>query len=420
MAVLFRREAPLPSLPTRTGSTTASTPRTPAAAPTGRVVSIEQIIQQRLVTAEFQPIVRLSTNEVVAYEALARGPADSQYGSPGMMFAAASGLGMVGDLDVVAHSAAYWAALNGSKVLSLPLFVNADPAGLLAPVPEDLQEVVRSALTTLHVFMEVSERSVVADPVGSLVAMEYARRAGWRLSLDNVGASPAGLSLLPYLQPDVIKMDMSLVTRDADIESVRIMSGLAAHVEATGAVLAAQGIETDGHRNGAIGMGALLGQGYSFGRPLTLPVDGAQTGEPYRPGRTFEEPDTSYSPFPSLKRTGRQPTPAPAATVRALGLHLDSVVAAGGEPVVVTMCDGLGLSGSVYGELRNLVRRASMTVMLTQGPATRVVPGLETAELAADDPLQGELVLAITGPHLAAMLTVRRSEAPDSGGDWET
>src|SRR5439155_2026336 len=161
------------------------------------------------------------------------------------------------------------AALNGQRVLSLPLFVNANPAGLMTPVPEDLQETVSAALERLNVFTEVSVRSLVADPIGSLVAVEYARRGGWRMALDNVGFSAAGLPLIPFARPDVIKMDMSLVAREADADAIRVVHALAAHVELTGAVLAAQGIETDKQRDEAGGMGAATGQAYFFGRPLT-------------------------------------------------------------------------------------------------------------------------------------------------------
>lgn len=414
MAVLFRRDTPpRQKLDLTVGAAVAG--RAQSGSPV-RALSIEQIIQQRLVTAEFQPMVRLSTREVIGYEALARGPADSQFPTPGSMFQAAGGFGMVGELDVVAHAAAYWAALNGQRVLSLPLFVNANPAGLMTPVPEDLQETVSAALERLHVFMEVSERSLVADPIGSLVAIEYARRGGWRMALDNVGSSAAGLPLIPFAQPDVIKMDMSLVAREADADAIRVVHALAAHVELTGAVLAAQGIETDKQRDEAIGMGAALGQGYSFGRPLTLPV-AADSQEPLDIPQLYEKPDATMSPFETLKRSGRTPTRSAGSTLRALGLHLDSVVAAEGDPVVVVMCDGLGISGSAYGELRSLVRRSSLAVMLTHGPAARAVPKLHTLALADDDPLQGEMIMAVVGANSAALLTFRRPEGETEG--WE-
>src|SRR5205814_4049413 len=160
------------------------------------------------------------------------------------------------------------------------------------------------------------------------------------------------------------------------------------HVEVSGGGLAAQGVGTDGQRGEAVGMGAVLGQGYSFGRPLTLPVAG-DASEPFDVPQTYEQPHVTTSPFETLKQSGRVPTQAQDSTVDALGTYLDSVVAAGVEPVAVVMCDGLGISGSAYGELRNLVRRSSLAVMLTHGEPARAIPKLHTHRLADNDPLQG-------------------------------
>ena len=87
MAVLFRRDTPpRQKLDLTVGAAVAGRPQSGSPV---RTLSIEQIIQQRLVTAEFQPMVRLSTLEVIGYEALARGPADSQFPTPSSMFQAA-------------------------------------------------------------------------------------------------------------------------------------------------------------------------------------------------------------------------------------------------------------------------------------------------------------------------------------------
>nr|MDQ3342471.1 EAL domain-containing protein [Actinomycetota bacterium] len=39
------------------------------------------------------------------------------------------------------------------------------------------------------------------------------REAGWGIALDDVGAEPASLALLPFVQPDVVKLDLRLVQR---------------------------------------------------------------------------------------------------------------------------------------------------------------------------------------------------------------
>src|SRR5438270_11193423 len=159
MTVLFKKEA-LEETPPARDPQTPSRPegaRTPGLSQPN-AISIAQVVRQRLVTAEFQPIVRLDTAETVAYEAYARGPADSAFATPGAMFAAAAAAGLQGELDQVAHAAAYRSALNAKLHPSLSLFVNADPAGLTEPPLPDVVAVEAAARARLRILMEVSER----------------------------------------------------------------------------------------------------------------------------------------------------------------------------------------------------------------------------------------------------------------------
>ena len=69
MATLFSRDKEkLPSAdPFAAPAATPARGSTPAAAPTGPEPTIRDVVTRRLVTAEFQPIVRLDTTEPVAF-----------------------------------------------------------------------------------------------------------------------------------------------------------------------------------------------------------------------------------------------------------------------------------------------------------------------------------------------------------------
>src|SRR5439155_208395 len=75
-------------------------------------LSIEQVVRGRMVHALFQPIVHLDSGDVVGYEALARGPAGTPFERPGPMFGAAEAAGLSWELDLVAHAAAFRAAVE--------------------------------------------------------------------------------------------------------------------------------------------------------------------------------------------------------------------------------------------------------------------------------------------------------------------
>ena len=92
-------------------------------------------------------------------------------------------------------------------------------------------------------------------------------------SLDDVGIDERSLALMPFLAPDVIKLDMSLIQeRRPTPASARVLNSVAAEAERTGAVLLAEGIDTEAHLARARAVGATLGQGWYFGRPGALPA----------------------------------------------------------------------------------------------------------------------------------------------------
>ena len=87
------------------------------------------------------------------------------------------------------------------------------------------------AATDLSIIMEITERELTADPAGLLRSAAWVRARGWRVALDDVGADPASLALLPLLHPDVIKLDLRLVQANTSIEVADIITAVNAHAE---------------------------------------------------------------------------------------------------------------------------------------------------------------------------------------------
>ncbi|HEV2896177.1 MAG TPA: EAL domain-containing protein, partial [Actinomycetota bacterium] len=90
----------------------------------------------------------------------------------------------------------------------------------------------------------MTERAVARDPGGLLGAVARARAVGWGVALDDVGAEPASLAVMPFVRPDVIKLDLRLVQGRTTAEVARIVNAVRAQAELTGARILAEGIET--------------------------------------------------------------------------------------------------------------------------------------------------------------------------------
>lgn len=121
--------------------------------------------------------------------------------------------------------------------------------------------------------VEVTERAVAGDPARLLATVAQARRAGWGVALDDVGAAPASLAVLPFVRPDLIKLDMRLLQGRTTAEAAHIVNTVRAQAERTDALVIAEGIETIKHAREAAAAGATIGQGFLFGHPAPLPSE---------------------------------------------------------------------------------------------------------------------------------------------------
>ena len=255
----------------RAASERAQTPAPVEQKPFSRAKQLDRILEKRAITPVFQPLVDIHSHQVIAYEALSRGPAGSPLQRPDLLFEAARDLGRVNELDWVCRAAALEAALEAKLGQGLTLFMNVEPDVLGSPVPDDLKFVQRMAERGLRVILEVTERALTVRPAELLRALEWARERWWGVALDDVGANPDSLALMPFVKPDVIKLDFRFLHEQPSAELDRIMEVVHAERDRTGAVILAEGIETEENLAEAIRLGATMGQGWYFGRPGPLP-----------------------------------------------------------------------------------------------------------------------------------------------------
>ncbi|MGJ0119865.1 EAL domain-containing protein [Williamsia sp. MIQD14] len=239
-------------------------PSTDASEPSPMAVDLDTV---------FQPVVEVGTRTVVGFEALTRAPSGIWTSAAGL-FHAAERQNLVVEFDWRCRVTSLRAALAAAFPTDMMLFLNAEPTGLDAAPPADALPLLGAA-RGLSITVEITERHLMRDPAGLLRAVEHARRLGWRIALDDVGADSSSLALLELLRPDVIKLDMSLVQdRMPAAAAAAIRSAVTTEADRTGAVIVAEGIENERHERHAIELGAHHGQGYLYGHPTRLPTFG--------------------------------------------------------------------------------------------------------------------------------------------------
>ncbi len=212
----------------------------------------------------FQPICDLATNSVSGFEALCRFEADPVR-SPDLWFdeAANIGLGVELELCVLEATMGVLPIIPEHMYLS----VNAGPDLVATGRLKDLF----SAHAPERVVLEVTEHSAVRDPAALARALADLRSLGVRIAVDDAGAGYSGLQQIARLQPEMIKLDRSLVSGIDGDQALRALCAALMHYTAeTGALLVAEGIETQAEADTLRKLGVHRGQGWLLGKPLPL------------------------------------------------------------------------------------------------------------------------------------------------------
>lgn len=371
---------------------------------------IPRVLRERAVFPLYQPIVDLATGSVVGVEALARGPADSPVESPDALYAAATRAGLMPLLDQLCFTRAIEVAREAMDLAPPLLFINAEPAALNHPITPDLISAVRSE-RPFRVVLEYTERAVAVHPAALLEIASIAHKDGNALAMDDVGADPLSVAFLPVVEPEAVKLDMHLLRNPhapSTIETAAIASGYA---ERTGAVVVAEGIETEDDLATAHSLGAQWGQGWLFGRPRPLT---AIAGRPIHQHARLRPPRPdlhlpSGTPF-SLAAGRHHIRAGDQRMVDGLTDYLVSVAMSTGSHALVLA----GYSDPTVGRTW-LPRLASLTdtaaLVGIVGPALVDVDPSQVRVVAepAVSPAGTEGALAVIGPHAAVALCVRPS-----------
>lgn len=126
----------------------------------------------------------------------------------------------------------------------------------------------RTNLPPERICFEVVESESVTDHAHLREILAFYREAGFRVALDDVGSGYSGLSLLADLEPDLVKIDRSLVQRVLDSSAhADICRSIAELGRRQGKQVLAEGIETAEQCAHMLDMGVDLFQGFHLGRP---------------------------------------------------------------------------------------------------------------------------------------------------------
>ena len=241
---------------------------------TGRVSlasSMRQALDGHQFDLDYQPIVHIHTNEVVAIEALVRWN-HPELGRllPDDFIRVAEHTGLITPLTsfAVERALADWV----SVALTPPPFriaVNLSPRSLNDPAfPDRVQRMLSArGASPEWLALEITENLIMSDPERSNRCLNELHDMGVRLIVDDFGTGYSSLSYLRKLPVDQLKIDRSFVIGLAageDDALVRSIIDLAHNLRLS---VIAEGVETAEVRDLLLEFGCDAAQGHYISRP---------------------------------------------------------------------------------------------------------------------------------------------------------
>jgi diguanylate cyclase (GGDEF)-like protein len=240
----------------------------------------DSALQRQEFRVVYQPVVSLTSRQVVGFEALVR------WEHPG--------LGTISPLDFIplAEKSGFILPL-GQAILRqacaqlaawqrLPaaadvwMSVNLSRLQLIPTLVEEIgAAIVEHGIAPKGLVVELTEGTAIENPQAVRSLLMRLRALGIRISIDDFGTGHSSLASLRHFPLDHLKVDRSFVRGIEDSHDMAaILGSVTAMARQLGLHVVAEGIENDAQLAAVCAQGCDFGQGYLFARPLAA-VDAA-------------------------------------------------------------------------------------------------------------------------------------------------
>lgn len=235
---------------------------------------IEELISRDRLTIHFQPIFSSKDGSVFGYEALTRikeaekfTPLDIRH-----LFNKAAEYSLISQLDVRCRET----TLKNAAQLSMMsagslLFINICPEALLQEF-EDVCKidliVEELGLQRNRIVLEVNEENAISNFTFFQKSINYYKKNGYKLAIDNFGAGYGGLKMLSVIEPDFVKIDRHFISNiDKAIVKFNLVDAVTTACHRMGIKVVAGGVETREELEVLMNLDCELLQGFLLGMP---------------------------------------------------------------------------------------------------------------------------------------------------------
>jgi EAL domain-containing protein (putative c-di-GMP-specific phosphodiesterase class I)/GGDEF domain-containing protein len=231
-----------------------------------KVSDLKATIRDGAVFIEYHPIIVTATEEIYGFEALARG-VRRELRSPEVLFEVAEEANMVWELSRLLRKRAVSGIINELKDGQY-LFLNIDPHDFDDPTFRSMDPADLGISDPSRIVLEITERTAIKDYPRFKEYLKAFRERGFRFAVDDAGSGYAGLGSIANLEPDYIKLDISLIANiDTNFLKQNLVETMVSFANTQGTQVIAEGVERREEFETVKQLGVHFTQGFLFHRP---------------------------------------------------------------------------------------------------------------------------------------------------------
>jgi len=233
---------------------------------------LEQALSAKELSMHYQPIINLSTSDVVGFEALMRWAHPEQGQIPPNVFIPLAeesdlilDLGFFALHEAVAQASTWMSAGKKNRQPFVTVNLSAHQFHDLGLVPMIEGALQSSGLDPEKLVLEITESVTLHNVAETMSVMERLIHLGIGFALDDFGTGYSSLSYLALLRPRIIKIDQSFVSPASEsIRNDTLLEAIVTLGNKLNMTMIAEGIETKAQLDRLIALGCELGQGFYF------------------------------------------------------------------------------------------------------------------------------------------------------------
>ena len=234
---------------------------------------LRRAVEQEQWMLHYQPLIDLSSAEMIGVEALIRWPEpNGGLVPPGDFIPLAEEMGLIEAIGAwVIEEVCRQDRLWREQGLELDISFNLSPRQLWQDGIADriVMPILGSGMDPTRVTVEITESTAMTNPDRTLGILHELHARGLKLAIDDFGTGYSSLARLRYMPVDILKIDRSFVRElDRDDQNASMVSAMVALASNLGMIPLAEGIETEAEWRALVERGCEHGQGFFFSRPV--------------------------------------------------------------------------------------------------------------------------------------------------------